>query len=328
MKYQPTQSTEELYQSFREFCAIGVAENLPYSHLKTVVQVGKGLPDEELVQLTGFWLLYYNVGKGYTHYADAPRDPAGLWNWIHDMWHFICPKTFHRRGTNRRPAAAHEAALALTSQAPQLVALARGCNPATPTASYQRIERACRELPSFGRYVSMRLAIVLMQRCCTTDNFEDIHAKGGVGGVRYPLALLYPDELNFVVEGKPFYKTEKSTQVAEICATRLLDRLLDDEVVISHTELSTSLCNWQVMLRGKEYPGYVLDRELPGIAEAGKYVDNTPVFAARRELYGGRYVLGEEHGWAGIRPAAQAWWQNTGEVYIPERDWHKTLQEA
>lgn len=159
------------------------------------------------------------------------------------------------------------------------------------TTNFELLWERLQLLPYIGRWCAFKAADTLMNVLDYTLEFPDMR-MAYCSGPRQALEELYG------LDGKTRQDPAYIAQLDRL-GVELKGQLAAAGLGVRVDELETILCNFHSMMHGRYYCGHDYDELLGDLNEG--IGDPAPWMAARRQVAPHTLLLGELHGWAGIR---------------------------
>ena len=171
---------------------------------------------------------------------------------------------------------------------------------------YDRVFEDVRRIPSFGRYISIRIALGLCESILGRGQGKSILPEGSF--VRKSLALWYPD-----YEEALMRNGSEAEALAESLGREQREDLrvnYDLELTpLAHTEF---LCEFRQAMRGRFYSSRPLDENLRNNYRQEKLGTNLSDLWKARSRHIPEQYLGECNGWDGPRHDLHPWMRDHG----------------
>lgn len=290
-------------EKFVDFTKAKAEIGEPSPHMTIVGYLSKDLPVVERMWYAGCYLNAYSIGTAEAMYAawnyeQAVWDPGGLEAWIHDHWEGFHTRT--ERRMVRTPAAFAKAQLSYLVWLQDAVPILRQYRHLPPEALYDLWWASIIGLDgwpgihNFGRYITIRLIEFVNRYGGEHLPLYDIRSIGAESPIR-ALMLFRPDRAADLATGKRDVVDEVAEGVLAEARTVWPD--------ISHYVFAAMLCEYREAYEDHhQYPGRTHDQELQYAThpKLAYWEESGRLFEARAALFP-HEVLGEKHGWLGIR---------------------------
>jgi hypothetical protein len=279
-----------------------------------IIHMGKGLPPEEFLWLSVYYMAFYNIGSAYAAFHGASRNkplPA---------WFDKLPIGVQRRNLRGGRVRAHLESFANKARehGGLQAFLTKGFT-GDQRADWQRLKDAVQSVWGNGRW-SVYTSSELYQKANKLPVWPCDVMNDGSTGPRAGLSRLYEIEL-------------PRTKEAVVTLDRLADKTFDWAKAQIKTKipylpkghydygmLESQLCDFNSLCKGRYYVGRDIDRDQERIRAAekalkvlGQRMSLAPVWDARAVVFSRRF-LGEFSGWLGRTDYAKTYYVRTGRV--------------
>ncbi len=173
-----------------------------------------------------------------------------------------------------------------------------------PVANYVVLWERLQQLPYVGRWAAFKWLDLLKHVLDVEVEAPDMRMQY-CSGPRQALEELYPNA------AEPARQDDVYIERLNHLGAQLRERLAERGLVLTWDRLETVLCNWHSLAHGRYYVGSDIDEHLHDTMagfDTGTWLD------ARRKVLDHR-LLGEIHGWKGVRRELKRLYVTTGTIY-------------
>lgn len=261
--------------------------------------------DVEKVWLAGCYGSHHCVPSAYAVWrefrpVEVAKDPSRLFSWLQDNWTAlpVRPEMRSHRMVAKRHQCLHDFAVYSLGES-------------WKTGSYEYTwAESIDSVKYYSRYMAIKY-LELLHRIARPDMIlHDMRAKNA-WSPRIAIGLLWPEVADVVADKNN--NTKEAIELAEKYATKTIQRLAEQDVLISYFQLQVLSCNYREALVGGFYDGCGHDEEMDYIKVAETKFDMQHVWDTRKRIFKPQY-LGELNGWFGLKKERFQEWRNRGKL--------------
>lgn len=295
---------EQKFQLFVDDSKVKLDLQGPYVRLRLLVKAVQTMNPEERATIITLFGLNYDGPAAFTYFHEGPDITL---EWLEKNWQAI--RSLHKE---RRPTASprktFNAIQAVYDWLRGIIRKLQDLDQQYPDDNdlFDEVMAEVLKIPTFGRYISIRVALGLCESILGRGQGRSILPEGSF--VRKSLALWYPEHEAELLKTGPH-----AEKLAEILAATQRERLREDRDLdltpLAHTEF---LCEFRQAMRGRFYSARPLDEQLRnGLRQQDFGTPMGLIWKTRADHIPHQY-LGEMNNWQGPRHELHSWMRDHG----------------